>query len=51
MWNILVVDDEPDNRALLVALLEDCASCDCAASGAEAVKAFEASTSGQTHLK
>ena len=40
MWKILVVDDDFDNRRLLVEILRDRAQCDVAANGEEACHAF-----------
>lgn len=40
MWNILVVDDDPDNLRLLVEVLDGHAYCRPASGGAEAVQAF-----------
>ncbi len=43
MWNVLVVDDEADNRKLLVGILEEHAKCATASSGKEAYESFQAS--------
>ena len=40
MWRILVVDDDFDNRKLLVEILKKHAECDLAANGQEACHAF-----------
>lgn len=43
MWKVLVVDDYPDNRELLVALLEGKAKCDEAQDGETALRAYNES--------
>ena len=43
MWKVLVVDDEPINRKLLIEILGDQAACDVAGDGKEALDAFRSS--------
>ena len=43
MWNVLVVDDDADNRKLLLGILEEHAKCDLASSGREAYEIFQRS--------
>jgi CheY-like chemotaxis protein len=40
-WNILVVDDEPDNLKLITSILEEHATCHAALNGSAAVAAFK----------
>lgn len=41
LWNVLVVDDEPDNAALIESILESRAHCDLMSTGTDAVEAFK----------
>lgn len=43
MWKLLVVDDNNENRELLVEILRDVAQCTAVSSGKEAIEAFERS--------
>ena len=43
MWNILIVDDNLENRELLAEVLRDIAHCDLASSGHEAIKKYDES--------
>jgi CheY-like chemotaxis protein len=47
MWKVLVVDDEPMNRKLLIEILGDKAQCETANDGKEALDAFRASLKGE----
>ncbi len=44
---ILIVDDDPDNRKLLIKILSDYGECEEANDGAEALEKFEASLNKQ----
>ena len=43
MWRILVVDDNEDNRALILAIVAERAECETASCGREAWEAFQKS--------
>ena len=43
MWKILIVDDNPENRQLLVEILRDMAQCDAVGGGKEAIEAYNRS--------
>lgn len=40
MWNILIVEDEPVNQKLLIEMLKNRATCEVAATGKEALRAY-----------
>lgn len=46
-WNILIVDDEPDNVKLMSLILEEHATCSTAGSGTEAIAAFKRSVASK----
>ncbi len=49
MWKILVVEDSPENRELIIEILRDVAVCDGAGNGKEAIEAYNRSLQGQPY--
>lgn len=49
MWKILVVDDNSNNRQLLIDILEDDAECDIAENGRVAFKKYNESLDGRAY--
>ena len=50
MWKVLIVDDEPDNRELLAAVLEEHAECVHASTGEQALELFEKAYQSDKHF-